>query len=123
MYRFQVNLFADPRDASFTATWEDAAAMLERLQRVIFELDGSFVISGDDEQGRRWQVDGHLFDFHNRLYRVELRGQCPPATFDELLRCVGWPSQSIQFELVSEGITVDETKFRQLAGAGFRVSQ
>ena len=45
MYHFHVNLFADPKEASFACTWEDAAAKLELLPRMIFELDGSFVIS------------------------------------------------------------------------------
>jgi len=128
MYHFHVNLFADPKEASFACTWEDAATMLGRLPRMIFELDGSFVFSGDMEPfaasrvvpdpGRltvRWQVDGHLFDFAGRLYRLELHGHCPSATFDELLKCVGWPHQPLAFEMVREGVTVDEEEFRQRA--------
>jgi hypothetical protein len=129
-YQFHVNLFAREDAAPFTVTWEDAAAMLERLPRMLFELDGSFVFSGsvtrvDSEragssstpaqQDLRWQVDGHLFDFDGRLYRLELRGQCPPTIFDELLRCVGWPAQSLAFEMVREGVRLDEAGFRQQA--------
>jgi hypothetical protein len=113
MYRFHVNLFADPTDASFDCTWEDAARLLEQLPRMIFELDGSFVVSGDCEDNR-WQVDGHLFDYAERLYRLELRGTCPAASFDALLKCVGWPGQSLIFELVRDGTTVDEREFRRL---------
>ena len=69
MYHFHVNLFADPKEASFACTWEDAAAKLERLPGMLFELDGSFVVSGDDVVGRRWHVDGHLFDFAGSLHR------------------------------------------------------
>ena len=112
-YHFHVNVFAKPQAASFVATWEDAAAMLERLPRMIFEPDGSFVVSGDDADGRRWQVDGHLFDFAGRLHRMELRGECPPAAFDELLKCVGWPAQELAFEMVREGITLDEVEYRK----------
>jgi hypothetical protein len=128
MYHFHINLFADPKEASFACTWEDAAAMLERLPRMIFELDGSFVLSGDVERAERagpssapigtvtrWQVDGHLFDFAGRLHRVELHGECPSTSFDELLRCVGWPRQPLIFEMVREGITVSEKEFRQRA--------
>jgi hypothetical protein len=111
VYRFHVNLFADPRSAGFDCTWEEAATALEQLPRMIFELDGSFVISGDDE-GQRWQVDGHLFDFEGRLYRLELHGECPQVAFDDLLRCVGWPDQRLAFETVREGVTFDETTFR-----------
>jgi hypothetical protein len=125
MYHFHINLFADPKEASFACTWEDAAAMLERLPRMNFELDGSFVLSGDIDQSERagpssapsanatrWQVDGHLFDFAGRLHRLELHGQCPPTVFDELLRSVGWPRQPLVFEMVREGVAVDETEFR-----------
>ena len=126
-YRFHVNLYADPKEASFACTWEDAAALLGQLPRMIFELDGSFVFSGGvDRMGRTdssstpseadalWHVNGHLFDFAGRLHRIELRGDCPMAAFDALLRCVGWPEQSIAFELVREGTTVDEREFRRL---------
>jgi hypothetical protein len=82
---------------------------------MIFELDGSFVFSGDDVAGHRWQVDGHLFDFEARLQRVELHGTCPSGAFDELLRCIGWPRQPLQFELVRSGNTVREVEFRRRA--------
>jgi len=125
MYHFHVNLFADPKAASFTCTWEDAAAKLERLPRMIFELDGSFVVSGEasrvvpdpDLPSPRWQVDGHLFDYAGRLHRLELHGHCPPSAFDELLECVGWPRQPLVFELVREGTMLDELAFRARAQA------
>jgi hypothetical protein len=111
MYHFHVNLFADPREASFACTWEDAAIALESLPRMIFEPDGSFVVSGGVRK-TRWQVDGHLFDFAGKLHRLELHGECPPEIFDALLRAVGWPNQPLSFELVREGTTVTEQKFR-----------
>lgn len=115
MYNFHVNLFALPREASFACTWEDAATLLEQLPGMIFELDGSLVFSGNDDSGRRWHVNGHLFDFAGRLHRVELHGECPPESFDTLLRCVGWPTQPIVFEMVREGMTLSEPQFRTLA--------
>jgi len=108
MYRFHVNVFGPP----FSCTWEQTAAALEALPRMIFEPDGSFVVSGGVGPDR-WQVDGHLFDFDNRLHRLELHGQCPPEAFDELLACVGWPAESLSFELVREGVTLEEAAFRQ----------
>jgi hypothetical protein len=114
MYHFHVNLFADPRQASFACTWEDAAKALEAMPRMIFEPDGSFVVSGGVRE-TRWQVDGHLFDFAGKLHRLELHGECPPESFDALLRAVGWPDQALCFELVREGTTVDEEEFRKLA--------
>jgi hypothetical protein len=111
LYNFHVNLFAAP-PASFVVTWEEVAARLERLPRMIFELDGSFVISGDDPDAGRWQVDGHLFEFAEHLHRVELHGRCPAAAFDDLLRSVGWPAQALVFEMVREGMTLGEDTFR-----------
>ena len=116
-YHFHVNIFAAPPAESFAVTWEDAATMLAPLPRLIFEPDGSFVVSGEVGTDR-WQVDGHLFDFAGRLHRVELHGQCPPEVCDELLRCVGWPQQPLLFEIVREGVAVDEQEFRRRAGAG-----
>jgi hypothetical protein len=115
VYRFHVNIFADPKDASFAATWEAVATALEKLPRMIFEPDGSFVVSGNDELGHRWQVDGHLFDFADRLQRYEIHGHCPAADFDELMRCVGWPDQRLTFETVLEGLKLDERAFRKYA--------
>jgi hypothetical protein len=127
MYHFHVNIFAEPNAASFACTWEDAATALEALPRMMFELDGSFVISGNEsrapragssptpsETSTRWQVDGHLFDFAGKLHRVELHGHCPQESFDALLRTLGWPQQQLGFELVREGLTVDEQTFRAL---------
>jgi hypothetical protein len=115
VYRFHVNIFADPKEASFAVTWEEAAAALEELPRMIVEPDGSFVVSGNDERGSRWQVDGHLFDFAGRLQRCEVHGHCPAQAFDDLLRCVGWPDQRLMFETVMEGLRLDEQAFRQHA--------
>lgn len=114
MYHFHVNLFADPKEASFACTWEDAATVLEAMPRMIFEPDGSFVVSGGVRE-TRWQVDGHLFDFAGKLHRLELHGECPAEFFDALLRSVAWPNQALNFELVREGTTVNENEFRKRA--------
>ena len=111
-YRFHVNLFGHP----FSCTWEAAAAELEKLPRMIFEQDGSWIWSGETGSNR-WQVDGHLYDFEERLFRVELHGNCPPESFDQLLTCFGWPKTELTFELVQEGITMDEAQFRENAMA------
>lgn len=105
--KFHVNLFGNP----FACTWEEAAAALEVLPRMIFEPDGSWIYSGGVRQDR-WQVDGHLFDFDGRLHRVELHGSCPETDLDALLRCFGWPEQELQFERVLEGDRLSETEFR-----------
>ncbi|RIK77679.1 MAG: hypothetical protein DCC67_12355 [Planctomycetota bacterium] len=137
LYRFHLNLFARPaaavaagdivlrglrlptlRAATFDAflpvSFEQAIEALNKLPRLDSEPDGFFVIAGD-HQGRRWQVDGHLFDFGGRLHRVEIHGECPPDAFDGILRCVGWPAVPLVFELVMEGVAFEEPALRQWA--------
>jgi len=113
MYQFHVNLFGQP----FPGTWEEAAAALETLPRMMFEPDGSWILSGG-VGAQRWQIDGHLFDFDDRLHRVELHGQCPPEAFDQLLSCFGWPETEFIFEQVIEGIRLSEMEFRDVANIG-----
>jgi hypothetical protein len=139
LYRFHANVFARPAsvlesepvtlrgltlptirvrtfDAFFHVTFEQAIEALAKLPRLDAEPDGFFVISGDQD-GRRWQVDGHLFDFNDRLHRIELHGDCPPEALDALLKCFGWPGTPLLFELVMEGVALDEAAFRRWAGA------
>jgi hypothetical protein len=108
--RFHTNVFAEP----FRCTWEEAADALKTLPRMLFEPDGSWIWSGG--VGRdRWQVDGPLFDFYDRLHRVELHGECPPESLDRLLSCFGWPDVRLEFEQVREGTRLDEAAFREVA--------
>jgi hypothetical protein len=136
-YRFHVNVYAWPTQVSageplalrgqalatfrvktfdefLPVTFEQAIAELCKLPRLDAEPDGFFVIAGEQDQ-RRWQVDGHLFDFNDRLHRMELHGACPPAFFDALITCVGWPGMTLAFEMVHEGVLVNEAAFRQWA--------
>jgi hypothetical protein len=106
-YRFHVNLFASP----FACTWEDVAAKLEVLPRMIFEPDGSWIWSGEAD-GSQWHINGHLFDFDARLHRVEISGWCPADQFDRLLTCFGWPETALTFEMVREGLKFTEAEFR-----------
>lgn len=106
MYHFHVNLFG------FICAWEDAAANLETLPRMIFEPDGSWIWSGETAD-QQWHVNGHLFDFSGTLHRVELRGWCPADQFDRLLTCFGWPQATISYEMVRAGTQLTENEFRQ----------
>jgi hypothetical protein len=143
-YRFHINLFARPTacrdgplielraatlptlrsadgrpltfDAFLPVTFDDALAALTRLPRLDAEPDGFFVISGG-QGATRWQVDGHLFDFNGGLHRVELHGDSPQQSFDALLACFGWPATPLVFELVREGVALDEAAFRRWACA------
>ena len=114
MYHFHVNLFGQP----FLCSWEQAATKLEKLPRMMFEPDGSWILSGG-ARAHRWQVDGHLFDFDDRLHRVELHGFCPTESFDAMLGCLGWPETELIFEQVVEGVLLNEAEFLAVMAAAF----
>jgi len=83
---------------------------------MLFEPDGSWIWSGGVGP-ERWQIDGHLFDFNDRLHRVELHGFCPSESFDPLLSCFGWPETELIFEQVLAGFRLSEADFRRSAQA------
>ena len=141
-YHFEISLFARPheieptdaivlrsvellildgtallRGETFACSFEQAAHALAKLTRLDVEPDGYFVWTGD-QGGDGWQVDGGLFDRAGRLWRVDLKGSCPRERFDALLACFGWPQTRLVFQLVREGVTIDETDFRRWAAAG-----
>src|SRR5262245_1487351 len=104
-------------DAYLPVTFEQAIDALLQLPRLDVEPDGFFVLAGGSGP-THWRVSGHLFDFGDRMHRVELNGSCPPESFDALLACVGWPATPLAFELVEPGVAVDESAFRAWASRG-----
>jgi hypothetical protein len=93
-------------------------AALEQLPRLFIEPDGSFIWigpGGPDE----WKFDGQLHDSTGGLMTVELKVSGREPEWDRLLMCLDWPRTQLAFELVREGIYVDETVFRSL-GSGVR---
>jgi hypothetical protein len=60
-------------------------------------------------------VDGVLYDRAGRLLHVDLKGDCPAAQFDDLLRAWGWPATLVVFQLAREAIFLDEREFRRHA--------
>jgi hypothetical protein len=104
----------------FALSFEEAAAALERLDRLHFEPDGSFVRSGThtptdaiaDTSAQRWQLDGNLYDRDGRLQYVELKGTAPLAALEQLFAAIGWPATPLTFQIVQEGRTLDEPAFR-----------
>jgi hypothetical protein len=107
----------------FALSFEDAAAALESLDRLFLEPDGSFVWTGESDDdaypasGHRWQLDGELYDRDGRLAYVVVKGSVPREQLEELWRALGWPNARLTFQLVREGITLDESQFRQWLGA------
>src|SRR5689334_11967789 len=82
--------------APFAITFEEAGQALERLPRLFFEPDGSFVWTSESGEPK-WQVDGNLFDRSGRLLFVDLKGSCPSKALDQLLQSFGWPQTPVMF--------------------------
>ncbi len=81
-------------------TFEAVAEQLQQLERLFFEMDGSFVWTGEAQTQAnapavRWQLDGMLYDVGGRVQRVELKGCCPQASWRQLLGTLAWPEQSL----------------------------
>ncbi len=145
LYRFHVNVFARPAhavegptvellgvalptvrgadgrpltfDAYLPVTFEQALDALAQIPRLDAEPDGFFVLAGD-AGATHWRVSGHLYDFGGALHRVELNGACPVESFDAMLACLGWPAARLTFELVEQGVALDEAAFRAWASSG-----
>lgn len=94
--------------------FDESLARLSRLERMYAEPDGSFVWTSSRE-GRAWQVDGNLFDKDGRVLLVDVKGTCPPAEFDRLLHCFGWPAEPLMVQLVRPAVFLDEAVFRRHA--------
>jgi len=97
----------------------DFEAMQQRIAeipRADIEPDGFFLITGG-KHDTFWRLNGHMHEFDGRMHRVELNGECPSETLDAVLRAAGWPNEELVFQLVMEGVTLDEANFRKWAAA------
>lgn len=94
--------------------FDEAIERLGRMERLYAEPDGSFVWTSAREGGW-WQVDGNLFDRQGRVLLADLKGSCPPAEFDRILRAFGWPEQALMMQLVRSAVFLDESTFRRHA--------
>jgi hypothetical protein len=119
MLKFQAAIYGGSVDKpeALTVTFDTAFAALEHHPRMFIEPDGSFVLTGAAEEGKRWQVDGNLIDRGDVLAYVELKGSCPEKEFELLLRALGWPQSPLVFQLTQRGIVLDEPNFRRLAAS------
>ncbi len=106
--------------APLPLSFEEIQQRLLEIPRMDIEPDGYFLVAGGEAEGARWQIDGHLFEYEGKMHRVEMHGTCSEATFDQLLRCAGWPEEPTLFQLVQEGVTLGEADFRRWAVASFR---
>jgi hypothetical protein len=100
--------------ATLPVTFETMQAALFELERSDCEPDGFFLITGH-EDGKFWRLNGHMHEYEGQMHRIELNGECPAATLDNVLRTMGWPNVELVFELVKEGVTLREQEFRKWA--------
>ena len=101
----------EPMGRSFEATQQH----LDRIPRMLFEPDGSFVWTGSHDDDQAWQVDGVVYDRNGFVRCVEIKGLCPEQTFDLLLSAIGWPGTDLIFQLADEAVFIDEGEFRRFA--------
>jgi hypothetical protein len=107
-----------PEDSAegFAVSFEEFETYCSTAARMFFEPDGSFVWrSGADEAP--WQLDGLVADRDGRVRFIDLKGSCPPERLEWLLSPLGWPRQSILFQLAQEAVFLDEASFRRYAVA------
>ncbi|MEM1303989.1 MAG: hypothetical protein AAGG46_03795, partial [Planctomycetota bacterium] len=108
--------------ATMPVTFEAMQQRVVELPRSDIEPDGFFLITGGSGDGF-WRLNGHMHEYappggDPMMHRVELNGECPPASLDAVLRSMGWPECPLAFELVQEAVTLDEPAFRRWAAAG-----
>ena len=97
--------------ASLPLSFEASVFELQKLVGLDVEPDGFFTW----RQQPHTQVEGHLYDRHDRLLYVNLKGTCKPESLDQLLCATGWPSAELMFQLVREGAWLSEPEFRRYA--------
>lgn len=81
---FAIYLYG-PERGPLPISFEVAAGRLERLPRLFFEWDGSWVWSGHDDRQQRWQLDGMVYDAAGQVQYVDVKGCCPKSVWRELL--------------------------------------
>lgn len=66
-------------------TFEQLAERLSNVERIYFEMDGSFVWTGESDLGR-WQLDGMVYDAAGSVQYIDLKGWCPWSVWNFFLR-------------------------------------
>lgn len=96
---FQIHLLAESSilhvsdEAMIAISFELLAERLQALERLYFEMDGSFVWTGSIPCP--WQVDGMVYDRGQQIQRIELKGQFPWNEWNMLLEALNHPLQSL----------------------------
>lgn len=97
----------------FHVSFEEVFERLEQLGRPLLELDGSFAWSGTDPLGT-WALTGMLYDHGGAVQRCEIQGCCPLRHWQDVLRCLGWPQQTLVVQLLPDGFVVAVEELERL---------
>ena len=74
------------RQETFDVTFEQVVESLNRLPSMFVEMDGSFTWGSLPNEKSNWRLDGNLYEHHNRLGYIEVKGSCSIETWRRLLR-------------------------------------
>ncbi len=100
-----------PNQGPIESSFEQAEARLNRLPKLHFEPDGSFVWALDE--GRQ-QVFGMIYDAAERIQYCELRGCCSLTTWCELSNAIiGDRSDGHVILKLREGLLQDLPSFQR----------
>ena len=87
---------------------ESALANLEQLPRMFVELDGSFLWTGQStgSASRQWQLEGTIYDDGQVVRYIDLRGDCPLATWKTFLAAFDATLAAVTLHLVEDDVIV-----------------
>jgi hypothetical protein len=84
---FSIYLYG-PDGGPIPSSFEQVAERLQLLDRMYFEMDGSFVWTGECDN-ERWQLDGVVYDSMGSIQYIDLKGWCPWPNWIHFLAIVG----------------------------------
>lgn len=92
---FHIYLYGERR-GPIAISFERLSAQLADLKRMFFELDGSFVWTGQ-VGAMRWQIDGMVYDAAGVIQYIDIKGECPWEYWVQLLQILAdggqWSSE------------------------------
>ena len=93
---------------------DEALEALAKLPQMFCEPDG-WLACTSPPRSPRWEITGQLTEHDGRLHTLELKGACPAERFDQILGTIGRPGTALVFQLLREGVYLDEAEFRRWA--------
>lgn len=86
MPSFAIYLYGRDR-GPLPANFETLADRLQAVDRLYFEMDGSFVWTGGESRNS-WQLDGMVYDAAGKVQYLDLKGWCPFPNWHFLLETI-----------------------------------